>query len=843
VTTVSIQMTQHTSRSLVKATGSVASILRAVAVTFLSLPAIARADETSTQRPLPLPDQQSVTENDHLQRLRQLRSMMQEYLSSNDQRSDEKTEDSTSESTDTKQQAPDGRELQQLGDALKSLADKLPPGMIPPSLDSIPKEQLREAIRNPVVQERMRKMLEQFNRDGLLPQENAVRSQSDLPLPPMEKSPSEPDARGSSDSRDENDERSNSPAPESNARPSSQSLNRNKAGSRKPGEQLETDSRSSTRPPSDPEIPAEQPANEPDAIPPQSMKMLEQFLKGLTDDYKPDDPLNPDGQTSSDEAQPTGTGQQRPQSGDSEQTQTNPGNRPRGPLRRKDRSTNPAEPIQRSGLLPPTVPIAGGTGRPGSPAEQTSQPSNQPETERTLKSQSTPSNQSSSSIPGTIPDADRLAQMLKGLSGGTGSESGNDQPRPSMTPKQLQRSLKAVQDVLPAVLQELAAEQNSANGGSGGLTNSLKSMAEGLAQNNTGFSSGESKTPSPQNVQAFTEMLDQLKRTDALKSLGPSARPQVLDRPHRSSGAERRESAQRQPSASGESSANRQTNRSSADTPIDIAEELEQKGFSETLKKLVEKAKVETREAARRPSNGTASGTTSENFSLNESTLKMLGGLREEMSELAKDPGIQREVLSGISQSQTLPQAPPLRVAGSSSRPSAMQRLRSTVREMLGESARSSNAGQSPGSTSPSNALAGTTGAAEFDFRAVGFMAALIAILLIGAIGLKFWGQRIVQSQASSDTGPPILPSQLTTKADVIRAFHQVVLNSTRPIQVWWTHRAAQKVLEASGPEQRAAVETLTETYEKARYLPQEAELTPEQIQSARAALQTVSRT
>jgi hypothetical protein len=854
VTTVSIQRTQHTARNCVKATRGVASILRVVAVTLISLPAIAPADETSTQRPLPLPDQQSVTENDHLQRLRQLRAMMQQAMSSNDKQSGQQTEDLPGNSANADKQAPDGRELQQLGDALKSLADKLPPGMIPPSLDSIPKEQLREAVRNPAVQERMRKMLEQFRRDGLLPKENTDGSQTNLPLPPMQERPFETDGRENRGNRDENGERSNSPAQKSNApapsppQSQSQSQNRTRTGSGLSSEQSATDSNPGIRPPSVPGNSADQSASEPNAIPPQSMRMLEQFLKGLTNQPDSDDPLNPNGQTNPNdqahagEAQSFGTDQQRPPRGDSAQTQTNPGSRPRGPLRRKDRSTNSGEPIQRPGFLPPTGPIARDTTQPGEHGERMPPSTQGPETQGAPKSDTAASSQQNTSASGSIPDADRLAQMLKGSSAGDQSESGSNQPGLSMTPEQLQRSLQAVQEVLPAVLQELAAEQNSSSGASGGLANSLKSMAEGIAQNNSGLSSGQSNSPSPQNMQAFTEMLDQLKSSDALKSLGQSAGQQDASRPNGSSRVERRESVQRQPILSGDSGAGKETSRSSPETPINIARELEQRGFGETLKKLVEKAKEETREAARRPSNGSAAGTASENLSLNESALKMLEGMRDEMSELAKDPEIQREILSGAIQPQTRPQAPLLRVPGSSSSPSAMQRLRSTFREMLGESANSPNAGQSRASTSPSNASVGTAGAVEFDFRAVGFMAAIIAILLVGAIGLKFWGQRIVQKQESPDTGPPILPSQVASKADVIRAFHQLVLKSTRPIQVWWTHRAAQKVLEAAGPEHRAAVETLTETYEKARYLPQEAELTPEQIQSARAALQAVSR-
>ena len=848
--TDSNHMTQKTARGRVKPRGVFPAILRVAMVTGLLLPAVAPADENSTQRPLPLPDQRSVTENDHLQRLRQLRAMMQQVFSSNNQRSEQQAADSSNKPSDTSDadtQAPDARGLQQLGDALKSLADKLPPGMIPPSLDSIPKEQLREAVRNPLVQERMRKMLEQFNRDGLLPQENTGKNETGLPLPPLPQNPSATDARGNRDNRDENDERPNSRVPESNSSSQSPQGPPNRTGTdfRQPSEQPGSDSKSDVRPPADPGNPAGQSARKPNAIPPQSMKMLEQFLKGLTQQTNSDGPVNADGpvslndQTTPDESQSSGTARQRQQPGDSSQTQSNPGARPpRGPLRRNDRSTNPAESIQPRDSLPPNGTIAESAAQPDLPSERMSASRNQAETPGALKSGTKASAPSTSSAQGAMPDADSMSQILKGLLPGAGSNPGNDGTGFSMNPEQQQRSLQALQEVL----QELSAEQNSSDAGDGGLSSPLKSMAEGLAQNRSGFRSEQTLSPSPQNMRTFTEMLDQLKRSDALKGLGQATGAPDSGRPNGSNRVERQESLPREPSASDAPNINSETNRSSAEAPINIARELEQRGFGETLKKLVEKAKEETRQAARRPSDGSSSGTAAEGLSLNESALKMLGGLKEEISELAKDPEIQREVISGMTRPQARNRPAETSSSQSSSSGSTLQGLRSSVRDLFGESVGSANSSQRPAEPSTSAGSAGTADAVEFDFRAVGFMAGLIVLLLAGAIGLKIWGQRMVRVQKTVDLGPPILPSQVATKADIIRAFHQLVLNSTRPIQIWWTHRAAQKVLEATGPEQRAAVETLTETYEKARYLPQEDELTPEQIQSARAALQTVSR-
>ena len=85
--------------------------------------------------------------------------------------------------------------------------------------------------------------------------------------------------------------------------------------------------------------------------------------------------------------------------------------------------------------------------------------------------------------------------------------------------------------------------------------------------------------------------------------------------------------------------------------------------------------------------------------------------------------------------------------------------------------------------------------------------------------------------------GPPLKPADINSRADVVRAFHEFALRSAQSVQSWWTHRTVQQAILAKAPEYRAAVETLANTYEQARYLPVEQELSPEQLESARAAL------
>ena len=74
-------------------------------------------------------------------------------------------------------------------------------------------------------------------------------------------------------------------------------------------------------------------------------------------------------------------------------------------------------------------------------------------------------------------------------------------------------------------------------------------------------------------------------------------------------------------------------------------------------------------------------------------------------------------------------------------------------------------------------------------------------------------------------------------KADVVRAFHEMALHPTRLAQHWWTHRMVTKQIAEQSPDTTYQAGVLAELYEQARYLPDDEEFTPEQIQEARHAL------
>jgi hypothetical protein len=112
---------------------------------------------------------------------------------------------------------------------------------------------------------------------------------------------------------------------------------------------------------------------------------------------------------------------------------------------------------------------------------------------------------------------------------------------------------------------------------------------------------------------------------------------------------------------------------------------------------------------------------------------------------------------------------------------------------------------------------------------------AAMAIAFFGLRHFKFGGNAAAELQFA---GPPLKPADINSRADVVRAFHEFALRSAQSVQSWWTHRTVQQAILEKAPEYRAAVETLANTYEQARYLPVEQELSAEQLESARSALQ-----
>jgi hypothetical protein len=298
-----------------------------------------------------------------------------------------------------------------------------------------------------------------------------------------------------------------------------------------------------------------------------------------------------------------------------------------------------------------------------------------------------------------------------------------------------------------------------------------------------------------------------------------------------------------------------QTNEESDKPPIDIAKELEQRGFGDTLKKLVERAKEEakkprtpsqnsadTQEIAGNPAgsksaienamNGASEAAKKADPELSKSMAKMLDGLKDELVKIAKDARFNDPPERSRSDRTATPPSP-------SESNSMIDTLRKSASEILAGPSRTPNSGNNAAS-SPSSAPSAFSG--EFDFTPVLVLAGVLAALAVAFFGLRHVKLRPANAAELQFAGPPLKPADINSRADVVRAFHEFAMRSAQSVQSWWTHRNVQQAILEKAPEYRAAVETLANTYEQARYLPVEQELSPEQLESARSALLQCSR-
>jgi hypothetical protein len=217
---------------------------------------------------------------------------------------------------------------------------------------------------------------------------------------------------------------------------------------------------------------------------------------------------------------------------------------------------------------------------------------------------------------------------------------------------------------------------------------------------------------------------------------------------------------------------------------------------------------------------------------LSKSMSKMLDGLKDDLVKIAKDARFNDPPeRSRSDRSMTRPSP--------SESNSMIDTLRKSASEILAGPSRTSNSGNNAAS-SPSAASSAFSG--EFDFTPVLVLAGVLAALAVVFFGLRHVKLRSANAAELQFAGPPLKPADINSRADVVRAFHEFAMRSAQSVQSWWTHRNVQQAILEKAPEYRAAVETLANTYEQARYLPVEQELSPEQLESARSALQQCSR-
>lgn len=278
---------------------------------------------------------------------------------------------------------------------------------------------------------------------------------------------------------------------------------------------------------------------------------------------------------------------------------------------------------------------------------------------------------------------------------------------------------------------------------------------------------------------------------------------------------------------------------------MDVRSELQQKGFAQTLRKLIDQARDQSR-AESNGSAGTSAGGQDTGIAslsgLEKSITRLIDGLRKETAREASNLPAQSPTPMPATAATPQPSTPPPGPERRSTAGKVFESLGNVFKEMTAApDAR-------PGSARPrqGRSASGGSDSPRVTSRSTGPL-----LMLLAALGLVWYFlPRVVTAvkdsqllRRSSSVGEVTTSSDIRTREDVVRAFHQYALQSAMSVPTWWTHREVERQVADTTPALKPSIQVLADLYELARYLPGEAELTADQIGSVRRELENVSRT
>lgn len=287
---------------------------------------------------------------------------------------------------------------------------------------------------------------------------------------------------------------------------------------------------------------------------------------------------------------------------------------------------------------------------------------------------------------------------------------------------------------------------------------------------------------------------------------------------------------------------------SPADTrraPIDVRSELEERGFAETFQKLVEQARENTladsRNSAATPgSHSAASGGSTAGLAGSAGRLK--NGLSQDLAETARDT--RRSSTSPTTSSRSKHPEQTRMAAPDPNRPSLLNSVAKSANTVLSNISTAPEARPAPTQTARP-ATPGSVG--SFSPQGAGSRSTFGLLLLLAVLGLVwYFTPQFMAAMGNARRSKPLInevlcPADIHSRTDVVQAFHQFALKSTTLAAAWWTHRAVEQQVALETPALQPAIQTLTNLYEQARYLPEETEFTPDQIGTARQAWEQCS--
>ena len=271
---------------------------------------------------------------------------------------------------------------------------------------------------------------------------------------------------------------------------------------------------------------------------------------------------------------------------------------------------------------------------------------------------------------------------------------------------------------------------------------------------------------------------------------------------------------------------------------MDVRSELEEQGFAQTLRKIIEQAREESLVASNDSAGPSAGGRAVRDGSstgLEGSVVRMLDGLRKDLLETGQEP--------------VVPSPAPVQPQPSAVSPSAPQPV-AEHRSPLSQMSKAAGSILSDIATPPASRPASvrsphaTSSGGTADSQGAGSRSMLSLLMLLAVLGLVwYFAPQLLAAinnsrLAGSPVGGEIHPADIRSRSDVVRAFHQYALRPATPAATWWTHREVARQVAQATPALQPAIQTLTDLYEQARYLPDDVDFTSDQIGTARRALE-----
>lgn len=290
-----------------------------------------------------------------------------------------------------------------------------------------------------------------------------------------------------------------------------------------------------------------------------------------------------------------------------------------------------------------------------------------------------------------------------------------------------------------------------------------------------------------------------------------------------------------------------------ADTPevaspkspqLDVRSELQQNGFAQTLRKMIDQTREASRAAPDGSAGASAGGQDPGNGSLSgfeKSINRLFDGLRKDVAREASQVPAPSSNQTPATAATPQPSTPPPGPERRSTAGGVIESVGNVFKEMAAapdaqpRNARPRQERSSSGSSDSPSATSRSTGPLLLLLAALGFVWYFLPRVVTAVKESKLL-------RRSNSVGEVTSSADIRTREDVVRAFHQYALQSDMSVPTWWTHREVERQVADTTPDLKPSIQVLADLYELARYLPDEAELTPDQIGSARRELENVSR-